>query len=448
MRTSNSTKTSFVSHLFIIATLVAAPAILPAKASAVEASVETGSLRNSISTYRWNLDDAALPLLSLPDHVSGAVDLSLTYSLDQFQFPLFQSLYYSERSGKYILMVMPKDGMHAEFINLTPEKGRSQLEEKGNSNLRLEEKGDVKFLTTSEGTVYTFAPFLNGEFHCSRIRNSNGAVINLKYRNDASIKTIVDISGRTISFGYDADYVNSITQTWGPGAIKKQTWAIANVIHRIGPANFRPAETVTTKHVPSNALTPVYTPAMATSDVMLAAIFGGPGAVAAANGFEPVGLGSQYPLYRGDLIGDDGILRRGHLSFAMHLYGGADGAHDSDLYVPSGFVAHSNIPTPTDAAITFYYPRLGNLSDVTLAVFHVANFHLSTEGGRVRIGNIGGPGGSNACYKHSHIEFYRGDTGLPAAASRPQLRIDPATVFESNSNTIAHSRTNSSSLSY
>jgi len=72
---------------------------------------------------------------------------------------------------------------------------------------------------------------------------------------------------------------------------------------------------------------------------------------------------------------------------------------------PVGFTSHSATPTPTDEAITFYYPRLGNLSEVTLVVFHVANFHLSTEGGRVRIGTIGGPGGSNPGYKHSHIEF-------------------------------------------
>src|SRR5437867_6994301 len=110
MRTFPATQISGVSHFFLIASLAVAaiatvaeirkPYLL-ANASIVEASVETGSARNSISTYRWNLDDAGLPLLSLPDHVSGAVDLSLTYSLGQFQFPLFQSLYYSERTGKY-----------------------------------------------------------------------------------------------------------------------------------------------------------------------------------------------------------------------------------------------------------------------------------------------------------------------------------------------------------
>ena len=123
------------------------------------------------------------------------------------------------------------------------------------------------------------------------------------------------------------------------------------------------------------------------------------------------------------------LVRRGHLSYAMHLYGSADGSGDSSLYVPAGFTSHSAQPSPTDGVVTFYYPRLGNLSDVTLAVFHIADFQISIEGERVRIGNIGGPGGGTAAYKHSHIEFYRGNAGLPALSARPALRIDPATVF-------------------
>jgi hypothetical protein len=56
-------------------------------------------------------------------------------------------------------------------------------------------------------------------------------------------------------------------------------------------------------------------------------------------------------------------------------------------------------------------------------------FQISTEGERVRIGNIGGSGGATPAYKHSHLEFYRGNAGLPALSARPRLRIDPATVF-------------------
>lgn len=204
-------------------------------------------------------------------------------------------------------------------------------------------------------------------------------------------------------------------------------------------------EAAVAKHMPVNAVTTSYTPEMAASDDLLAGIFGGPGAVAAAHGFEPSRLASQYPLYRGDLISDDGRRLRGHLSYAMHLYGSLDGTADNELYVPLGFTSHSTGPTPGDAAVTFFYPRLGKLSNITLAVFHIANFKLSVEAGRVRIGNIGGPGGSVACYKHSHIEFYRGDTGLPPAASRPELRIDPASVFETTANTASQARPSSPS---
>jgi hypothetical protein len=46
--------------------------------------------------------------------------------------------------------------------------------------------------------------------------------------------------------------------------------------------------------------------------------------------------------------------------------------------------------------VLFYYPKLGNLTDVTLAVFHVADFQIVNDGERfVRIGNLGGPGGSS-----------------------------------------------------
>lgn len=144
------------------------------------------------------------------------------------------------------------------------------------------------------------------------------------------------------------------------------------------------------KRIPSKAVTPGYTKQMETPDSSLAALFGDGGAVAAANGVEPRRLGNQYPLYRGDLVGEDGKVRRGHLAYAMNLYGSEDGTGQTKLYVPAGFTSHSSQPSPTDAAVTFYYPRLGNLRNVTLAVFHVANFRLVSEGMRVCVGKIGG----------------------------------------------------------
>lgn len=189
------------------------------------------------------------------------------------------------------------------------------------------------------------------------------------------------------------------------------------------------------KKMPRNAVISTYTREMADTDRLLAKTFGGPGAVAAANSFEPAGLSNQYPLYRGDILGDNGRILTGHLSHAMHLYGSFDGRGETSLYVPSGFTAYSGTPTPTDAAVTFFYPRLGNFSNVTLAVFHIANFAISHEGERVRIGTVGGRGGSYAYYRHSHLEFYRGNTGLPSASTRHSVRIDPALVFPESTTT-------------
>jgi len=193
------------------------------------------------------------------------------------------------------------------------------------------------------------------------------------------------------------------------------------------------------KKMPRNALISAYTNEMAATDRLLAKIFGGSGAVAAANSFEPSGLANQYPLYRGDILGDHGRILTGHLSHAMHLYGSIDGKGETSLFVPAGFTSHSGAPTPTDAAVTFFYPELGNFSNVTVAVFHIADFTISHEAGRVRIGTVGGRGGSYAYYKHSHIEFYRGNTGLPSASARQRLRIDPAAVF-GGAPTTAHLR--------
>ncbi|MEO7971547.1 MAG: hypothetical protein ABI698_09630 [bacterium] len=405
------------------------------RASVVSAATNTvaSSASDSIAIYPWNLSDDGQPLISLPDHVGAGVDLSLSYSMDQFEFPLFQSIYYNKSSGKYILMVIARQGRRAQFIDLSAAQSVST------AGLKFLEKGDRKLLRTQEGTLYTFKSLGDGELHCSSIKDHNGVVITLDYNSDASLNQIEDDSGRRIGFSYTEEYLSAITQTWGPGAKMKRTWAVADV----RPLKLRALISLASgarfvKHIPSNATKPGYTAQMAADDLTLATIFGGPGAIAAANGFEPTQLGSQYPLYRGDLIGDDGVMRRGHLSFAMHLYGNAEGTGELALYVPAGFTSHTLLPTPTDAAVMFYYPRLGRLTDVTLAVFHVADFQLSDEGDRVRIGNIGGRGGSVSTYKHSHIEFYRGDTGgLPSLAARSYLRIDPATVFAATPEAIA-----------
>jgi hypothetical protein len=414
-------------------------------ADSTNEAVESAARITSSPSLDWNLNQFDQPLVSLPAQISVVSDLKFAYPMGQMRFPLFQTLRFNERSNEYIVKVENtlSENTRDVFLKSSADSQKYVAREGG---LELTDNRGVKTVRAN-GTEYTFVRFIDGVDRCIRMKTSDGSMVTLIYGKDNLVRGLVDSRGRALRFSYEAGQVNSVTQTWTTnGAGFTKTWIVGpnhisanrEQVKLAHAAAAGPVASRFSKPIPNNAMTPQYTARMAASDHQLAAIFGGAAAVAAANSYEPAALGSQYPVYRGDLIAGDGHLIRGHLSYAMHLYGNAEGTGESPVYVPTGFTSHSTEPGPTDAAVTFYYPRLGNLTDVTLAVFHVAHFSLSgtggaqassIEAGRVRIGDIGGPGGSVLGYKHSHIEFYRGNTGLPSAAAREHLRIDPAAVF-------------------
>lgn len=384
-----------------------------------------------IGSYKWNVNEKEAPLLGFSeDRLRPGLDRALAYHLDQFRFPIFQALTFDEEHSRYVLPSFATEAATSHFIEFAATELKNTYASTDGSNIHLIDNDSMKTIRTADGTKYIFVRYPDGEFRCASIKEATGATLNLLYTaNGLVLHGIVDAAGRSVTFTYDTSGISSVTQTWmanDDGLTK--TWGTADSTRTSEPG-IKYSHAIALKTLPLNAVVRQYTSAMAASDKLLAQIFGGSNAVAGANGFEPPGLAASYPLYRGDVIGDDGIERRGHLSYAMHLYGSADGTGDSPLYVPAGFTSHSSQPTPTDAAVTFYYPKLGTLSDVTLAVFHVAEFQITYEGERVRIGNLGGPGGSSPQYKHSHLEFYHGNTGLPPLAARARLRIDPTMIF-------------------
>jgi hypothetical protein len=394
-----------------------------------------GSVDAAGHSFKWNVEDKGLPLLGLPNsQLSAGLDRLLSYPLAQLNFPIFQALNYDEEHARYLLPSISSETQGIHFIEFALSEIRNTYTSVDDANIRLIDNDNLKVVRTGDGARYLFVRYPDGEFRCASIKEPNGASLNLLYTaNGLLLHGVVDSAGRTITFNYASDGIKSLTQTWMANSEGlTRTWMVGEQPESAANPELKYSHafaSLFTKALPSNAIVRQYTAEMAASDKALAAIFGGPNAVAGANGFEPAGLAAAYPFYRGDIVGDDGIERRGHLSYAMHLYGSPDGTGDSPLYVPPGFTQHSSEPSPTDAAVIFYYPRLGNLTDVTLALFHVADFQLTNEGDRVRIGRLGGPGGSSASYKHSHIEVYRGNTGLPPVAARPGLRIDPTTIF-------------------
>lgn len=377
----------------------------------------------------WNVSEKELPLLNFAnDQLTAGLALSLVYRTDQFSFPISQVLSYDEGHRRYLLLSHSQTNA-GQYVEFTATEVQNTYRATGESGLRLIDQDTMKTIVTGGGAKYIFVRYPDNEFRCAVIKHPGGPSLNFLYTaNGLVLRGIVDGTGRTVAFNYNAAGINAVTQTWtADSQFQSRIWHVVDPRKIESPVRYSHAKGL--KVLPTNAVVRELTPAMAASDRLLARMFGGPTAVAAGNGFEPAGLAASYPLYRGDIIDDDGIARRGHLSCALHLYGSADGTGDSPLYVPAGFTSRSAHPSPTDAVMTFYYPKLGNLTDVTLAVFHVADFEINDEGGRVRIGSIGGPGGASPIYKHSHIEFYRGNTGLPPLPARAALRIDPAQVF-------------------
>jgi hypothetical protein len=412
------------------ATLPSAP-VTDAR-TGLDSRIESSAPESAMFVYKWNVDEKQAPLLELPDHLRDGLDQFLAYPIGEVSFPIFQTLSYDEQQSKYLLPLVPKAGADARFIEFIRDGDGRNYSSNDGTKMQLVDQDSLKTIRTADGTKYIFVRHPDGEFKCAGIKDSQGSYLSFIYAaNGVTLHSVGDSSGRTITFNYGNSGIRSVTQTWMAnleGLTK--TWSVGDSSNQERSNHYSTSATsLMIKVAPSNAILREYTSAMAESDKLLAKVFGGPGAVAAGNGFEPAGLAAGYPFYRGDITGDDGRVRRGHLSYAMHLYGSANGSGESPLYVPTGFTSHSAQPSPTDGVVTFYYPRLGSLSDVTLAVFHVADFQLTNEGDRVRIGNIGGPGGSSALYRHSHIEFYRGNTGLPPLSARSGLRIDPSSVF-------------------
>ncbi len=432
---------SFIPCAFRIATIalfavrLATGASLPGDAahSSSIKDVESNAAVADVVVYKWNVDEKEAPLLGFAqDRIKAGLDRTLAYRLDRFRFPIFQPLAFDEVRGQYVLPSFAAEQSATHFIEFAPTEVMHAYATTDGSNIRLIDSDTMKTIRTTDGTKYLFVRYPDGEYRCATIKEANGATINLLYNaNGLMLHGLVDATGRSVTFSYDRSGISSVTQTWMAHAEGfTKTWSTIDP-PSTETAKIKYSHVIALKLLPANALIREYTAEMAASDELLAHIFGGPNAVAGAHGFEPAGLAAAYPLYRGDVMGDDGVERRGHLSYAMHLYGSADGTGDSPLYVPAGFTQHSTQPSPTDAAVTFYYPRLGNFTDVTLAVFHVADFQLMPEGDRIRIGNLGGPGGSSPQYKHSHLEVYRGNTGLPPLASRALLRIDLTKMFAS-----------------
>lgn len=150
----------------------------------------------------------------------------------------------------------------------------------------------------------------------------------------------------------------------------------------------------------------------------LAGIFGGPGAIMRtrddANGVyrgeNPVAaLQATSAVARNGMPKEyDPIWDSEHLYNSPHVSGNIAGTVNTDIFVPAGYQGQPTRPTPNGGVVLINYAHLGNLNNVTLAIYHVGNFGVQPAGDRVRIGTTGGPGGADAGNFHSHFEIWNG----------------------------------------
>jgi YD repeat-containing protein len=166
---------------------------------------------------------------------------------------------------------------------------------------------------------------------------------------------------------------------------------------------------------------PVYTKQMQDCDSLLARLFGGKGAVAAGNDFEPEGMGGPGQKYRGPT---EKAPTEGEFTNMMHLYGSSNGKEYTNVYVPPNPSAtYANpraYPGDVGGSYVFYYksltlPNGGRLTDVSLVVSHIKDYGFdssSTNSSKyVLIGQVGGPGGDSGGmnpYRHVHMTLVAG----------------------------------------
>lgn len=134
--------------------------------------------------YDWNLNEGQHPLLSLPDQINPGTALSLAYPMGQFRFPLFQTLHFDDRSGKYILQLLTKVSGRQRTIELKQTGAPGSYASADGSDVHLRDNRDVRTIQASDATEYTFVRFTDGAIRCIRVKSAGGSIITLVYTRD------------------------------------------------------------------------------------------------------------------------------------------------------------------------------------------------------------------------------------------------------------------------
>ena len=105
--------------------------------------------------------------------------------------------------------------------------GRSNIYS-SREGLELIDQGNLKIIRAANGARFLFVQYSDGTLRCATIKESTGITLNLLYTaNGLALHGVVDSSGRSLTFNYGDEGIQSLTQTWIANLEGvSRTWAI------------------------------------------------------------------------------------------------------------------------------------------------------------------------------------------------------------------------------
>ena len=144
----------------------------------------------------------------------------------KFDFPIFKSLEFDQEHGRYLMpAVLRRDRklIFIEFSRLSRTNIYSSRE-----GLELVDQGNLKIIRAANGARFLFVQYSDGTLRCATIKENTGVTLNLIYTaNGLALHGVVDSSGRSLTFNYGDEGIQSLTQTWIANLEGvTRTWAI------------------------------------------------------------------------------------------------------------------------------------------------------------------------------------------------------------------------------
>jgi len=135
-------------------------------------------------------------------------------------------LEFDQEHGEYLLPAVLRRDRKLIFIDFTRiGKTNTYL---GREGLELIDQGNLKIIRAANGTRFLFLQYPDGSLRCAAIKEDANVTLNLLYAaNGLALHGVVDSSGRSLTFNYGDEGIQSLTQTWIANAEGlTRTWAI------------------------------------------------------------------------------------------------------------------------------------------------------------------------------------------------------------------------------